>query len=377
MSTEWKAPMEWANAGTAPSDTLKATGFKAGNKPPAAIFNYFLHRMQECIEQLQSVADTHTHEESEIIGLEADLGSMASQISQLISWNDVKGAIKNGSGAKSLILNEGSAADGADSIAGGYCTIANAYQAVFGKGNVSSAGPTGWNDVSGDIFIIGGGTDDDTRFNALRVTTEGKAYGQKAFGSAGADYAEMFEYSDENAEGEDRRGLMVTLEGDKIRLSKAGDNILGIISTTASFLGDTASEDWHDKYLRDVFGEKITETVEVPEKTVEKNIEKFNEETGETITETIIETIPAHIEKRWVLNPEYNPDEKYIPREERSEWGTVGLLGKVVAVDDGSCKVGEYCTASEKGILTYSTEKTKFYCMKRIDDTHIKVFIGA
>lgn len=58
MSIEWIKPMEWKAEGSEPSDTLKASGFQAGQKPPAAIFNYFLHREQECIEQLQSEHDS-------------------------------------------------------------------------------------------------------------------------------------------------------------------------------------------------------------------------------------------------------------------------------------------------------------------------------
>lgn len=62
MATEWKEPMAWENTGTAPSDTLKANGFKAGDKPPASVFNYFLNKTAECIDQLQDVADNHTHD---------------------------------------------------------------------------------------------------------------------------------------------------------------------------------------------------------------------------------------------------------------------------------------------------------------------------
>ena len=58
MANEWIAPLTWENAGTAPSDNLKTKGFEAGYKPPAAVFNYFLHKEQECIEQLQNAVDS-------------------------------------------------------------------------------------------------------------------------------------------------------------------------------------------------------------------------------------------------------------------------------------------------------------------------------
>ena len=57
MATEWVKPMSWDNEGVEPSDNLKEKGFEAGYKPPAATFNYFLHKEQECIEQLQTEVD--------------------------------------------------------------------------------------------------------------------------------------------------------------------------------------------------------------------------------------------------------------------------------------------------------------------------------
>lgn len=57
MSKEWTKPMQWDNEGTPPSETLAKNGFQAYYKPPANIFNYFLHRVKACIEELQAEAD--------------------------------------------------------------------------------------------------------------------------------------------------------------------------------------------------------------------------------------------------------------------------------------------------------------------------------
>lgn len=46
-------PMEWNSEGIEPSETLKKEGFKGGYKPPAEIFNYFLHNSEVCITELQ------------------------------------------------------------------------------------------------------------------------------------------------------------------------------------------------------------------------------------------------------------------------------------------------------------------------------------
>lgn len=71
MANEWKAPLKWSNEGVEPSENLKANGFQAGYKPPAPVFNYFLHREQECIEQLQEAVD---NAESAIAALEGQGG---------------------------------------------------------------------------------------------------------------------------------------------------------------------------------------------------------------------------------------------------------------------------------------------------------------
>lgn len=58
MGKEWTKPMQWDNEGTPPSESLVKSGFQAYYKPPANIFNYFLHRFKACIEELQTEADT-------------------------------------------------------------------------------------------------------------------------------------------------------------------------------------------------------------------------------------------------------------------------------------------------------------------------------
>ena len=205
------------------------------------------------------------------------------------------------------------------------------------------------------IFIIGNGTP-TVKANALRITAAGKCYGSTSFGSSGADYAEYFEWKDGNKNSEDRRGLFVTLDGDKIRLANADDDyIVGVISANPSVVGDVQSENWHGMYKKDVFGQTLTETVEVPESTDEK--------TGEVI--------PAHTVTRLVVNPDYNPDEEYISREFRNEWACVGLMGKLIIVDDGTCEVNGYCKVADGGKATKAD--TGYRVMKRLDDTHIQI----
>ncbi|MCI8350428.1 MAG: calcium-binding protein [Oscillospiraceae bacterium] len=75
------------------------------------------------------------------------------------------------------------------------------------------------------------------------------------------------------------------------------------------------------------------------------------------------------------MNPNYNNDQKYIPRTERPEWDAVGLLGKLVAVDDGSCQMNGWCKVGEGGIAVHSEQCTPYRVMTRLDETHIRVLI--
>lgn len=252
-------------------------------------------------------------------------------------------------------------ASGDYSHAAGNGTTANNYQYVVGKYNKDTTAPTSLSDTtaSAGLFIVGIGTGTSDRKNGFRINPAGKVYGTGTYGTSGADYAEYFEWLDGNPDNEDRRGRFVALEGDKIRYVTSNDDyILGVVSADPSVAGDIHSEDWHNRYLKDIFGSKIVEVVEVEETTNEDG-----------------KIIPAHTERRWVLNPNYNPDAKYVSREERPEWAAIGIVGKLVVVDDGTCQVNEYCCPSIDGIATASKEKTNYRVMERLDDTHIRIFI--
>ena len=143
----------------------------------------------------------------------------------------------------------------------------------------------------------------DTEF-LLRGDGNGLCDG--AWTGGGADYAEYFEWSDDNPDAEDRRGISVVLDGGKIREAVAGEDPIGVISGNPSVVGDAAWNKWSGKYLRDEFGTYIQEDYEV------------EDEDGNTV-----------VQQRRKLNPAYDPDAEYIPREQRPEWDCVGLMGKL------------------------------------------------
>ena len=248
-------------------------------------------------------------------------------------------------------------ASGWDSHASGHFTIANECQFVCGKSNKPSAGPSGSGSTTGDIFIIGNGSDTGSRSNAFRVTTGGAVYGRAAYNSSGADYAEMWEIEGGNPDNEDWRGLFVTVnENNKISKANSNDYILGVISATPCVVGDVQSEVWHNMYLKDVFGEHLTETVEVEETT-----DEFGNVT------------PAHTETRWILNPDYDSSKEYISRDERPEWAAVGLMGKLIVIDDGTCKPGQFCKVADGGIATASGNNEGYRVLERKDENHIQI----
>ena len=262
-------------------------------------------------------------------------------------------------GTSSFSVGHYNSAAGVNSFAMGYENTAKSYQTVFGRRATTSDGATSLTDVTGDVFKIGIGTSGNARSNVFRATNNGFCYGLNAFGASGADFAEYFEWLDQNPDNEDRRGLFVTLEGEKIRVAnKDDDYILGVVSATPTVIGDVQSENWKDVYLKDVFGERLTETVEVEESTDEDG-----------------NLVPTHTETRFILNPDYDSTKEYISRDKRKEWSAVGLTGKLIVTDDGTCEVNGFCTVSEGGKATKSDTETKYRVMARIDESHIKVLL--
>ena len=238
---------------------------------------------------------------------------------------------------------EDTEASGTNSFAHGLGLIASAMrQFVIGEYNEERS--------SSSMFIVGDGTS-TTRENIFRITST-RVYGP-TYSSSGADYAEYFEWFDGNLQNEDRIGRFVTLYEDKIKLaSKENDFILGIVSGNPSIIGDAYDDKWWNKYEMDIYGRPIM---------IEEKIENKDG------------TTEVRLIKK--LNSNFNPELKYTPRSERSEWDVVGMLGKLVLIDDGTCKVNEYCKPSINGVGTYSKEQTKYRVLKRLDKNHVQILI--
>ena len=115
-----------------------------------------------------------------------------------------------------------------------------------------------------------------------------------AWTGGGADYAEYFEWADGNPLNDDRRGYTVAFVGDKIKIAEVGDTVAGVISSNPSIVGNAAWNHWQGRFLRDDFG-----------------------------------TVKVDAQGKLMLNPQYDPQIDYVPREQRKEWDMVGLIGKI------------------------------------------------
>ena len=190
---------------------------------------------------------------------------------------------------------------------------------------------------NGDLrFLIGGS---QALGNVLYITHKGNVYARGSYNSTGADYAEYFEWADGNPDNEYRCGMLVALKGEKI-VPAHGYDILGVVSAAPSVVGNSASLTWNGKFVKNVYGEIITTPHGEP-----------------------------------ILNPDYDPEKQYIPREQRPEWAAVGLVGRLIVRDNGSCKAGEWVVGNNGYAFPSLVGKTNVRCLKRIDDTHVEVFI--
>ena len=260
-------------------------------------------------------------------------------------------------GFKTLASSKSSHAEGYKTTASGYyshaagiVTIANYCQTVVGQYNASKGSTDSYTANSG-YFIVGSGTSDSAKANCFRVT-ETNTYG-KTYATSGADYAEMFEWLDGNINSEDRIGKFVTLDEDKIKLATSSDDyILGIVSGNASVIGDVYDDQWQGIYETDIYGRPIYEK------------QKRELEDGTKVYNDILK-----------VNPNYDNTQEYIPRSKRPEWDAVGLVGKLICIDDSTSVVNGYVKVTDMSIATKSNEKTRFRVLKRLDQNHIQIMI--
>jgi hypothetical protein len=81
------------------------------------------------------------------------------------------------------------------------------------------------------------------------------------------------------------------------------------------------------------------------------------------------------MEEHFIINPKYDASRQgsYIERSRRPEWAPVGMMGKLLVRDDGTCEVGKFCKPNDEGIATLAEGKDGYYVMDRISENIIKV----
>lgn len=271
-----------------------------------------------------------------------------------------EGASTTSSGQNSHAEGYLSVSSGIASHAEGWGTVAAGQaQTAMGKFNIKD---------TKNRLILGIGTSDTNRKNGMTVDQSGNAWFAGTVTSTGADYAEYFEWVDGNPEAEDRIGLIVTLEGEKIKPANAGDDFIGIISGTAMVLGDNFEYEWRNKYVTDEYGRVLYEEVEDFVEYTDY-VDPTDKLTWATVKES------AGFSKAPKISPNYNPDQEYVSRSDRKEWDAVGLLGKLHVNDDGTCVVGGYATVGVNGVATAATGKTNMRVMKRVTESIVLVLL--
>lgn len=209
-------------------------------------------------------------------------------------------------------------------------TVTRADRCLIG-GQGANVNDTG----AGYRIVIGGNA---SMGNVFTLNDMGNVRAAGSITPGGADYAEYFEWLDGNPENEDRRGILVALDGDKI-VPAHGDDFIGVISAVPTVIGNSAELHWTGKFKKDIFGAVITD------------------ENGNP-----------------VLSDNYDPEKEYIPRSQRREWAAVGLVGRLVVTDNGKCKPNDYISARD-GIAVSSNTRTAARVLRRLDDTHIDILL--
>lgn len=137
--------------------------------------------------------------------------------------------------------------------------------------------------------------------------------------STPADYAEYFESSDPS--GIDSGYAVSINSSGLLELTASGAKPVGFVSAAPAYIADAAWSSWQGKYLKDDFGASILNEKNEP-----------------------------------ILSPSWNSGLQYEPREDRSEWITVGLLGKLwVRTHDETIVTGDYVAIGQSGMIVKAT----------------------
>jgi len=206
----------------------------------------------------------------------------------------------------------------------------------FGGNNSMIVAEAGRNGVNTFRYFAAWSNTSNSTDVEFYVRGDGEVYADGSFSENGADYAEYFEWKDGNSSDEDRRGYSVVLDGNQIVKATDGQTPIGVISGKPGVVGDADGDAWKGKYLRDDYGSYIMENFTIKVWTdadgEEHNYQSDAIPDGVTVPDDAVtktEDADGITFSRKKLNPDWNKDTAYVKREDRKEWDTVGLMGKL------------------------------------------------
>jgi len=167
----------------------------------------------------------------------------------------------------------------------------------------------------------------------------GNAFFDGSLAQNNYDYAEYFEWEDGNPNNEDRRGYSVFLNAngkiEKATSETSTSDIIGAISGTAAIIGDAAVYDWQGRYEIDEWGTRRKEQVtQVSWTDIDGTKHSYADENDVPSDVVVPDDASRRIHHRYIESSTYDSSQAYVPRDQRREWGIVGLLGKVRVRND-------------------------------------------
>lgn len=292
-----------------------------------------------------------------------------------------------------------------------FCKVALASQEGDHTSSLAALIASKWVVLDKDLSVAGGwdpsGTPAQGNYNQTwriesKDSSGGSAHGRAMFEggtSAGpADYAEYFENV---APGVLAPGLLVAREGRRVRVAQPGDKVLGPVSAKPAVVGNAAPFEWAGRWQRDELGRPMTEDQQwlrapgydgplatAPEPIpahAQHRVKTFKEGKNEDAKVTEVpwvrwkrydgpatgapDGLAAHGELYETTvqaqSPDYDPEQAYVPREQRpEEWTCVGLLGQLPVAVDATVRVDDAVGAGPGGLGVRSSKATRLECME-------------
>lgn len=197
------------------------------------------------------------------------------------------------------------------------CTVAASAAVVLASRDVTLAQPYS---VGGGYSASGTpGTNTNLNWRLDSVSGDILGSGTVATGDPNADYAEMFP---NETPGALPVGSLVARAGKSVRLAKAGDRVLGVVSAAPAVLGNAADLCWAGAHKRGEFGERLRET----------------DKDGVSVS---------------VVADGFDPAKLYTPRRQRpADWTAVGLVGQLRIRVDATVTVDSDVVPGAAGVGT-------------------------